>query len=107
MYVNALVVNVGAVLLIVNVALTVVSFHNVSLTVKLCVLLHAVGTCDAVTLNVALHQLQFPKLVVLNLYALLDVIHAHPVSVALALQLFAVHSAVLSFPNVTTGHVLS
>ena len=97
----------GFVSFIVNIAVFVLSFHNVSLTVKLCVLLHAVGTCTAVTLNVELHQLQFPKLVVLNLYALLAVIHAHPVSVALALQLFAVHSAVLSFPNVTTGHVLS
>ena len=60
-YVNALVLNVGSVLSIVNVALTVVSFHNVSLTVTLCVLLiHHTGTCAAVTLNVALHQLPFP-----------------------------------------------
>ena len=60
LYVNDDVVNVGAVLLIVNVALAVLVFHNLSLTVTYCVLLHAVGTCAAVTLNVALHHDPFP-----------------------------------------------
>ena len=106
-YVNPVVVNVGNVFVIVNVALFVLSFHNLSLTVRLWVLLHALGTCAAVTLNVDHHQLQFPKLVVLNLYALLASIHAHHTSLALALQLFAVHSAVLAFANVTVGHALS
>ena len=60
-YVNALVLNVGSVLLIVIVALAVLIFHCLSLTVTYCVLLvHHTGTCAAVTLNVALHQLQFP-----------------------------------------------
>ena len=57
LYVNAAVPNVGAVLLTVIVALAVLVFHNLSLTVTYCVLLtHHTGTCAAVTLNVALHH---------------------------------------------------
>lgn len=59
-YVNVGVSNVGAVLLIVNVALAILVFHCLSLTVTYCVLLHAFGTCNAVTFNVAPHQLPFP-----------------------------------------------
>ena len=106
-YVNPVVVNVGNVSFIVNVALVVLVFHNLSLTVRLCVLLHAFGTCPAVTLNVLLHHVHPPKLVPLKLYALLAFIHAHHTSLALALQLFAVHSAVLAFANVIVGHALS
>jgi len=95
------------VFVIVNVALAVLVFHNLSLTVTYCVLLHALGTCAAVTLNVALHHVHAPKLVPLKLYAVLAVIHAHHTSLALALQLFAVHSAVLASLNVIVGHALS
>jgi len=104
-YVNVDVVNVGCVSVIVNVALAVLVFHCASLTVKFCTLLvHHDFTFAAVTLNVALHHVHPPKLVVLKLYALLAVIHAHHTSVALALQLFAVHSAVLASSNVIVGH---
>lgn len=94
-------------LLIVNVALAILVFHCLSLTVTYCVLLHAFGTCNAVTFNVALHHVHPPKLVPLKLYASLAFIHAHPSSVALAVQLFAVHSGVLALLNVITGPVLS
>ena len=91
---------------IVNVALAVLVFHNLSLAVTYCVLLHALGTCAAVTLNVALHHVHAPKLVPLKLYAVLAVIHAQ-LSVALTLQLLAVHSAVLASLNVIVGPALS
>ena len=98
------VTNVGVVSVIVNVALAVLSFHKLSLTVNSWLFhVHHTGTCAAVTLNVDPHHVQPPKFVVLNLYALLAVIHAHHTSTALALQLVAVHSGVLVHSNVIVG----
>ena len=98
---------VGLVFFIVKVALFVFSFHKLSFTVTVhSLVVHQDKVWLLFISNIAFHHVLSHMSVVLNLYALSH-IHAHPLSVALAFQVFVVHSSTSIFSNVIVGQFTS